>query len=411
MSDPIYQKVWRCEGHGDVVRVPFREPAMLGGGEEGGSITASPIGEISPSETGEEALERSLYQTLEQKASSQQELLRLEQCLADYEGLSRTLETLPERVERPILVPHGKMAMFPGKLIHTNEVMVLLGDNYFALRSAQQAAQIATRRAEWVQPQITSKQSEIDELTDKAAHLQSMHEITAQQHGTFEIREEYNSDEDDGSLWLGAGGSGLRNVKQLGAGGQQAVEPPSGSVGRGRDAGGGAIGGGEGRAPPAPPPQATPGAEAEVAAAPKVSRFKASRMKAAGASAADAEAAAAPAVGLAASAKRVSFGSSDAGDATLAATAAAKAPAKATAAKKPCPDGQVLDKRTKECRPPLKRGRTAKNSPNKSPKGTAKVQDNETLDKYGFAIPVYKPKVYAEKTYKQTTLAFGKRNL
>ena len=87
------------------------------------------------------------------------------------------------------------------------------------------------------------------------------------------------------------------------------------------------------------------------------------------------------------------------------------ATAKATAAKKPCPDGQVLDKRTKECRPPLKRGRTAKNSPNKSPnKSPAKVQDNETLDKYGFAIPVYKPKVYTEKTYRQTTLAFGKRN-
>jgi hypothetical protein len=102
-------------------------------------------------------------------------------------------------------------------------------------------------------------------------------------------------------------------------------------------------------------------------------------------------------------------------------SATTKAPAKTTApknAKKPCPDGQVLDKRTKECRPPLKRGRTAKNSPNnkspnkspKGPKGTAKVQDNETLDKYGFAIPVYKPKVYTEKTYRQTTLAFGKRN-
>ena len=93
----------------------------------------------------------------------------------------------------------------------------------------------------------------------------------------------------------------------------------------------------------------------------------------------------------------------------------AKASAKTTAtknAKKTCPDGQVLDKRTKECRPPLKRGRTAKRaspkSPNKSPKGPAKVQDNMTLDKYGFAIPVYKPKVYTEKTYRQTTLAFGK---
>ena len=94
------------------------------------------------------------------------------------------------------------------------------------------------------------------------------------------------------------------------------------------------------------------------------------------------------------------------------ATTKANANAKA---KKTCPDGQVLDRTTKECRPPLKRGKTAKKSsnksPNKSPKGPAKVQqDNETLDKYGFAIPVYKPKVYTEKTYKQTTLAFGKRN-
>ena len=83
-----------------------------------------------------------------------------------------------------------------------------------------------------------------------------------------------------------------------------------------------------------------------------------------------------------------------------------KSTAKATA-KKPCPDGQVLDRGTKECRPPLKRGKTAKRA---SPKSPAKVQDNETLDKYGFVIPVYKPKVYTEKTYRQTTLAFGKRN-
>jgi hypothetical protein len=87
-------------------------------------------------------------------------------------------------------------------------------------------------------------------------------------------------------------------------------------------------------------------------------------------------------------------------------SATEKATAKARA-KKPCPDGEVLDRRTKECRPPLKRGRTAKRA---SPKSPAKVQDNETLDKYGFAIPVYKPKVYTEKTYRQTTLAFGKRN-
>ena len=34
----------------------------------------------------------------------------------------------------------------PGELIHTNEIMVLLGDNWFAERSATQAMEIAKRR-------------------------------------------------------------------------------------------------------------------------------------------------------------------------------------------------------------------------------------------------------------------------
>ena len=93
------------------------------------------------------------------------------------------------------------------------------------------------------------------------------------------------------------------------------------------------------------------------------------------------------------------------------ATAAPKATTKTNAkaapkAKKTCPDGQVLDRTTKECRPPLKRGKTAKKSPIKSP---INVQDNTTLDKHGFTIPVYRPKVYNdEKTYRQTTLVFSK---
>ena len=84
---------------------------------------------------------------------------------------------------------------------------------------------------------------------------------------------------------------------------------------------------------------------------------------------------------------------------------------KTTAKKTSCLSGQVLDKKTKKCRPPLKRGRTAKNpnkspSPNKSPN-----KNNTTLDKYGFSIPVFKPKIYKDdKTYKQTTmLAFSKK--
>lgn len=34
----------------------------------------------------------------------------------------------------------------PGKLIHTNEILVLLGDQYYAERSAKQAVEILGRR-------------------------------------------------------------------------------------------------------------------------------------------------------------------------------------------------------------------------------------------------------------------------
>lgn len=64
----------------------------------------------------------------------------------DYEGLKGTLQTLPDKTEHDVMVPIGKHAFFPGQLVHTNEIMVLLGDNYFIERSARQATSIAERR-------------------------------------------------------------------------------------------------------------------------------------------------------------------------------------------------------------------------------------------------------------------------
>lgn len=43
-------------------------------------------------------------------------------------------------------VPFGPLAFMPGKLVHTNEVTALLGDNWFAKCSAKQAQKIVARR-------------------------------------------------------------------------------------------------------------------------------------------------------------------------------------------------------------------------------------------------------------------------
>lgn len=43
-------------------------------------------------------------------------------------------------------VNFGPKAFMPGQFVHTNEIMVLLGDNWFVERSAKQAREIVDRR-------------------------------------------------------------------------------------------------------------------------------------------------------------------------------------------------------------------------------------------------------------------------
>ena len=51
-------------------------------------------------------------------------------------------------------VPFGPLAFMPGKLVHTNEILVLLGDNWFVDRSAKQACEIIDRRVKCKHPSI-----------------------------------------------------------------------------------------------------------------------------------------------------------------------------------------------------------------------------------------------------------------
>jgi len=66
---------------------------------------------------------------------------------ADYAQLKQTLASISDRVTHSsTMIPMGKKAYMEGTLVHTNEIMVLLGDNWFAERSAVQAGEICQRR-------------------------------------------------------------------------------------------------------------------------------------------------------------------------------------------------------------------------------------------------------------------------
>ena len=64
----------------------------------------------------------------------------------DYTKLKSVLSTLNEKTSHKTMVPLGSKAYMEGSLVHTNEIMVLLGDNWFAERSTSQASEICDRR-------------------------------------------------------------------------------------------------------------------------------------------------------------------------------------------------------------------------------------------------------------------------
>lgn len=63
-----------------------------------------------------------------------------------YTALLAKLDDLPKTMNPKLLVPFGDHAFKEGHVEHSNEVLVLLGDNIFAWRTTHQAKQIISRR-------------------------------------------------------------------------------------------------------------------------------------------------------------------------------------------------------------------------------------------------------------------------
>lgn len=61
----------------------------------------------------------------------QSSLDSLLQFSSEYRELNNTLRSLPLKIEHSIMVPISPVAFTYGKLIHTNQVMSFLGDQYF----------------------------------------------------------------------------------------------------------------------------------------------------------------------------------------------------------------------------------------------------------------------------------------
>lgn len=122
---------------------------------------SEPVGEPNPgpstaaeapasgySSAKKDGLSRLLEKQLEEINSVSQKIDLWKKYKQDYDDLKKSIIQMQDKVRHPYRIPIAgtKLAFVDGHIIHTNEFHVLLGYNYFALRSGKQATKIIDRR-------------------------------------------------------------------------------------------------------------------------------------------------------------------------------------------------------------------------------------------------------------------------
>ncbi|KAF9663138.1 hypothetical protein SADUNF_Sadunf17G0007200 [Salix dunnii] len=131
----------------------------------GGRGTVTPFASMFPASEAQKAAKR-----VEEKiGEKQKELDSIKEFVTENTNLINLVSRLPDELNHDIMVPFGKAAFFPGRLIHTNEFMVLLGDGYYAERSAKQTVEILTRRGKTLDSQVESLMANMKDLKAEAS--------------------------------------------------------------------------------------------------------------------------------------------------------------------------------------------------------------------------------------------------
>ncbi|XP_022610264.1 unconventional prefoldin RPB5 interactor 1 isoform X1 [Seriola dumerili] len=113
----------------------------------------------------------------------------------DYEALSDRLKTLPDQLSYDIMVPFGPLAFMPGKLVHTNEVTALLGDNWFAKCSAKQAQKIVDHRMKYVKSELDNLSKTVKNFEARVGFAKDLETISASKGDYVDIREDVGNND------------------------------------------------------------------------------------------------------------------------------------------------------------------------------------------------------------------------
>ncbi|XP_008227599.1 PREDICTED: RNA polymerase II subunit 5-mediating protein homolog isoform X3 [Prunus mume] len=150
-----------------------------------GKGTVTSLSSLFPVEDAQKAAKR-LQDSI---AERQQMLDQLGGFVADNASLINLVRRLPDHLHHDIMVPFGKAAFFPGRLVHTNEFLVLLGEGYYAERTSRQTLEILKRRGMALDSQVDSLNAMLNDLRLEASFLDATASEAAE--GLVEIREDY----------------------------------------------------------------------------------------------------------------------------------------------------------------------------------------------------------------------------
>ncbi|KAF4793549.1 Unconventional prefoldin RPB5 interactor [Turdus rufiventris] len=113
---------------------------------------------------------------------------------SDYEALQERLQTLPDKLSYDIMVPLGPLAFMPGKLVHTNEITVLLGDNWFSKCSAKQAIELVEHRKKHVRKALDDLEKVMKNFESRAEFTEDLQKMSDAAGEYVDIREEVDDD-------------------------------------------------------------------------------------------------------------------------------------------------------------------------------------------------------------------------
>ncbi|XP_075258042.1 uncharacterized protein LOC142350023 [Convolutriloba macropyga] len=126
----------------------------------------------------------------------QTDLEELDKRRNEYTSVKDKLKEVSSKLTYPTMVPLSKVAFMPGELIHTNEVLVLLGDGYFVETTAPKASDIADKRLNL----IAERRKELEEAVKRQKNEVESTKKFVDENNSGPVREVFEQLADDDSV-------------------------------------------------------------------------------------------------------------------------------------------------------------------------------------------------------------------